>query len=178
MSALHGVYVDYAIRRFDRMVAQHRPDYVLILLGSNDARPLGMRAVTTPDDYRDALTLLGTLCLQGGAVPVIASPPPRSDADCEYPLQAYAEAACTAANHLSVEFIDLYRSFESRGSLDTLFPDGLHPGPAGNRVLAGDLSTKLIPLLRDRPATCQPARLSTEALNAFRLPERTQAAPG
>src|SRR5579871_6704467 len=57
-SALEGVDTGYALKRFDRMVATHRPDLVFVMLGLNDARPAGGRPAASPREYRENLLKL------------------------------------------------------------------------------------------------------------------------
>lgn len=143
VSALHGVYTDYAVRRFDRMVLGHFPDHVLILLGSNDAASTESRSAASPDEYRTGLKSLVELCLEWNIVPIVASPTPRCDVACQYSMTQYVEAARGVAQQFGIEFADLFERFSDAGAHADLLPDGLHPSPAGNKVIADALAELL-----------------------------------
>lgn len=136
VSALHGAYTDYAIRRFDRMVSRHSPDAVLILLGSNDAGPASDLPTTTPAEYRSNLSEIVDRCLRLDARPFITSPLPRTDRTCDYGIEQYARAAANVAASSRVPFLDLYAAFCEVDDFAALVPDGQHPGPTGNRLMA------------------------------------------
>lgn len=136
VSALHGVYMDYAVRRFERMVGRHKPDYVVILLGANDAVPAGSNAVTSPEYFQTSLETLVRKCVFQGAIPIIASPPPRSDTRCCELLRSYAKAAGTFAAKAGLPFVDLFTRLNEERFLNELLPDCQHPTPAANRIIA------------------------------------------
>ncbi|MHC4877464.1 MAG: SGNH/GDSL hydrolase family protein [Planctomycetota bacterium] len=136
VSALHGVYMGYAVRRFERMVGRHRPDFVLILLGANDAVPAGGQASTSVDDYHAALDTLIRQCVLIGATPIVTSPPPRSDEKCRLLLQGYATAARTLAVTSALPFVDLFTGLSDERFLSELLPDCQHPNPSANEIIA------------------------------------------
>jgi lysophospholipase L1-like esterase len=149
VSALPGVYVDYAIRRFDRMVRRYEPDSVLVLLGTNDACSTVSRARTAPPEFEVGLRSLASMCLQESATPIIASPPPRFDVRNEFPMQQYAGVAHDVARRLGLEFADLFDRFTSTGCPADHFPDGLHPDLDGHVIIADSLTTVLVPHFRE-----------------------------
>lgn len=136
VSALHGVYMSYAVRRFDRMVGRHKPDYVVIVLGANDAVPAGGRSSTSPGDFQAALESLVGQCVLAKATPIIASPPPRSDKKCSSLLRSYAEVARSIAENSELPFIDLFARLNKEQFLNELLPDCQHPNPAANVIIA------------------------------------------
>ncbi len=136
VSALHGVYMAYAVRRFERMVGRHNPDYVVILLGANDAVPAGTNAVASPEDFQASLETLVRQCEFHGAIPIIASPPPRSDTRCCELLRSYAKAAETVATRAGLPFVDLFTRLNEERFLSELLPDCQHPTPAANGIIA------------------------------------------
>lgn len=147
VSALHGVYVEYAIRRFTRMVANHRPDHVLILLGSNDAASTHVRPSISSDNYRAGLEALVGLCRRHGASPIVVSPPPRTDDGDNDLLRDYAAVSSDLSETASVEFIDLYRGISKIEFLSELLPDCQHPNPSGNRIIAELVAKRLVTIL-------------------------------
>ena len=151
VSALHGVYVDYAIRRFTRMVARHQPDHVLILLGSNDATSTKLRPRSSASDYRDGLESLIGLCRQLGASPIIASPPPRTDDGDNDLLRDYADVSSDLSETTGVEFIDLFDGLSQVAFLAELLPDCQHPNPSGNRIIAELVAERLVSILSETP---------------------------
>lgn len=147
VSALHGVYADYAIRRFDRMVLRYRPNFVLIFLGANDAGPSGDRSPIAPEQFQADLTLLVTRCVEAGIAPCVASPIPCTSDRCDYPMIDYAVAARESARQCDVSYVELFEPFSQAGGVE-LLPDGLHPNPQGNIVIARTLSAALTRLLK------------------------------
>lgn len=163
VSALHGVYVNYAIRRFDRMVAQKSPDYVVILLGSNDCCPTATRAASTRTEFRDDMSSLIDHCLLQHAVPIVVSPPPRSDCSCCRLLEEYAETLNSSEITGKAEVIDLFHPFAEAGPVDRLLPDGLHPNPAGNQVIVNVVADHLVEILSRRTMNARRPELSVNA---------------
>ncbi len=147
VSALHGVYVDYAVRRFTRMVARHQPDHVLILLGSNDAASTQMRPRISAEHYRDGLESLVGLCRQHSASPIIASPPPRTDDGDNDLLCDYADVSSNLSETTGVDFIDLFGGLSKVEFLSELLPDCQHPNPSGNRIIAELVAKRLVTIL-------------------------------
>ncbi len=146
ISALHGVYASYALRRFNRMVLCHNPDYVLIFLGSNDAGSTKMRATITPEDYRIGLHSLAELCLKHNIAPILVGPP-RIDIDCQFSMKLYFEASRKVSQDLVIPFVDLFVKFSNVECLSQYFPDGLHPNLEGSQIIAESLGQILIPYL-------------------------------
>ncbi|MGZ0174870.1 MAG: SGNH/GDSL hydrolase family protein [Planctomycetales bacterium] len=144
VSALHGVYVDYVLRRFDRMVLRHQPDNVLIFLGANDAGATETRPAISPDQFAADLVSLVSRCRENDISPVIASPIPCAMDRCLHPMNQYADASRDTARRCKAGFVDLFNAFDRSGGL-ALLPDGLHPNPHGNTVIARTLATALSP---------------------------------
>lgn len=136
VSALHGVYMGYAVRRFERMVRRHKPAYVLIMLGANDAVPAGRNSSTSPEDFQAALETLVKLCTLANARAIIASPTPRSDTRSSFLLASFAETARSVAEQSELPFVDLFTRLNEERFLNELLPDCQHPNPAANRIIA------------------------------------------
>ena len=146
VSALHGVYMEYAVRRFERMVGRHRADYLLILLGANDAVPAGGNSSTSTEDFQTALKTLASQCLVNGVIPIIASPPPRSDEKCCSLLRGYAGIAQAFAEKSELPFIDLFAKLSDERFLSELLPDCQHPNPTANEIIAALVAECLLKL--------------------------------
>lgn len=147
VSALHGVYVDYALRRFDRMVLRHRPDYAMIFLGANDAGSTDARPAVPPEQYTADLSALIEQCRQNDIQPLVVSPIPCASDRCRHRMTQYADAAREAAGRTDAVFVNLYQAFEKAGGV-ALLPDGLHPNPQGNIAIAISLAVVLTPMLQ------------------------------
>jgi lysophospholipase L1-like esterase len=150
-SAIDGVDTAYALKRFDRMVGRLQPDVLILALGLNDAQPLGRRSECNPDCYARNLAQLTERALEIHARPIIATPSPRldvhsSDQPPSRAMQPYAERARMVAEHYQLPLIEVYEHFVSRGDLDELIPDRLHPGPDGHRLIADQFARTLLPL--------------------------------
>jgi lysophospholipase L1-like esterase len=155
VSAIHGVYMDYAVRRFERMVGRYQPDYVLILLGANDAVPAGGQSSTSPEEFQAALEALVERCVFQGSIPIIASPPPRGDSRCSELLRTFAEITGAFAADSGLPFIDLFSRLNEERFLNELLPDCQHPNPAGNAIIAERIAECLVKVagIRRRPLT-------------------------
>ena len=171
VSALHGVYMDYAVRRFERMVGRHKPDYVLVMLGANDAVPAGGNVSTTTEDFQAALERLVKLCMLENATAIVASPPPRSDTRSSFLLRNYAETARAIATEFELPFIDLFTRLNQERFLNELLPDCQHPNPAANRIIADVVLECIrgIPDIRSATANAlpgsHPAEIRAPAIN-------------
>lgn len=157
-SALDGIDTGYAVRRFARMVSVHNPQWVVVLLGLNDARPAGARTPATPAEYHANILMLIDRIVSLGATPIVASPTPRFDAQLESSflqgasratidhgnmMQPYVDASNLAADRCQVAWIDLHRQFLASGELSHLVPDGVHPNAAGHGLIAEILCEEL-----------------------------------
>jgi acyl-CoA thioesterase I len=147
-SALDGIDTVYAIRRFARMVTALEPDWVVVLLGLNDAFPCSGRAAVSPREFEDNLLALVDRILTLEARPVLVSPNPRFDwqpgdtaQDVDL-MPPYVAAIARAAHAADVPWIDLHGPFQRAGGR-TLVPDGTHPCAEGHRLIADVLENEL-----------------------------------
>jgi lysophospholipase L1-like esterase len=147
-SAWDGVDTSYALKRFERMVTALDPDWVVILLGLNDALPSGARSATSPAEYRSNLLALVDRVLALGARPVLVAPNPRfrpSDDDGQ-PLEImgpYVAALRSVAEEGEFPWVDLHAPFLALEAVRELIPDGVHPGAAGHTLIADILAAEL-----------------------------------
>jgi len=142
-----------AIARIDRLIAL-KPDWVIQLLGTNDARRHGALRVqmqSIGETQRNLAHLAELIAAETGATLVAMTPPPvvEADADAWEPFQgeritwreadvaAVAEAVRQQASGRGA-LVDLHTAFE-RASVDAsaelLLPDGVHPTVAGQRLI-------------------------------------------
>lgn len=158
-SAWDGVDTSYALKRFDRMVTALDPDWVVVLLGLNDALPSGARPGTSPAEYRANLLALVDRILALGARPVLVAPSPRfrlsddirpsderpSDESGE-PLEImgpYVAALRSVAEAGEFPWVDLHGSFLTSATVRELIPDGVHPSADGHALIADILAAEL-----------------------------------
>ena len=153
VSALEGIDTSYAWRRCSRLVTAHQPDWVVVLLGLNDAHPPGDRRANSPLTFEHNLLSLADRILSLDARPILIAPHPRWRTHDGRPLDPsimdpYAEAARNVARRWLLPCIDLHERFSAMHDLERLLPDGIHPSAAGHRVIARLVEQTLWPLLQ------------------------------
>ena len=150
-SALDGADTGYALKRFDRMVTRLQPDFLIVALGLNDARPPGNRTACDPDTYAGNLSELTERAMEIDARPILATPSPRIDVKngrlSFATMKPYAESARRVAEHYQLPIIDVFGSLTAQDNLDSLIPDRLHPGQVAHRLIAVQFARTLLPIL-------------------------------
>jgi lysophospholipase L1-like esterase len=147
-SALDGIDTGYALKRFGRMVTALDPDWVVVMLGLNDAQPAGQRVQITPAEFQNNLLGLVDRILGLGARPVLVAPNPRivcraGDTPRQLDLMPpYVAALRQTAEAADLPWVDLYARFRG-DDWSELLPDGVHPGAAGHRLIADTLAAEL-----------------------------------
>ena len=147
-SALDGIDTGYALKRFGRMVTALDPDWVVVMLGLNDAQPAGQRTQIAPSAFQNNLLGLVDRILTLGARPVLVAPNPRLNCCAgDMPQQVdlmppYVAALRQTAEQADLPCVDIYARF-CGGDWQTLMPDGVHPGVAGHRLIADTLASEL-----------------------------------
>jgi lysophospholipase L1-like esterase len=152
-SAWDGVDTAYARKRFDRMVTALDPDWVVILLGLNDAQPSGARLPTSPDEYRANLLALVDRILSLSARPVLVAPNPRfrsnvdqltaNNAATEEIMGPYVAQLRRVAEEGDFPWVDLHAPFLALPSVGEVIPDRVHPNAAGHALIANMLAAQL-----------------------------------
>lgn len=137
--------------RFEKDVAAHRPDVVLIEFGGNDATPEPDRHVAL-DEYKRILVVMIARCREMGAQPVLLTFPPiidvwhcwqkefQSQGGCDRYIEAYRDITRKVAVSEDVPLIDIdlaLRSAAARHGLTSqVMPDGVHLTQGGNLTVA------------------------------------------
>lgn len=161
-----------AISRFDT-VAAHRPNWILQMLGTNDARRHGraqVRTTSAQETVRNLTELQRMVAADTEARLVVMTPPPAlgelADAWPTFQAQAITwraddiAALAEAARALPAPVIDVYAAFMDAGAAQLLLPDGIHPTIAGQSLIAELVLRELAGLVPDsqvRPPAPPPA---------------------
>ena len=154
-AGVNGDITTTAIRRLKRDVLQHKPDYVTIMFGVNDAgyyRPATDSMADTPRvtaaDFRTNLETIIPAIQEIGAEPVLVTPVPMNPSYAQRDFPAYVE---NGLNYLVDEYsdiirdlssltglplIDVHRDFSAGPDTEKLVPDGIHPNKDGHRFIA------------------------------------------
>jgi len=146
-----------ALERMERDVLHHRPGWVTVLLGTNDAgyfRPPDGVADTPRvplDQFQSNMREIVLRIRQAGAGVVLCTSVPMSShywlADLpvyvenglNYLVARYAEAVRALARQFALPLADVYEAFQQHPQRDDLVPDGIHPDPRGQRLIADTL---------------------------------------
>ena len=120
------------VGRIDSVLAQYKPDYILIMEGANDARS-GIGAGTVKAN----LGRMMNKAAAAGAIPIVASITPNTESGSENRAipNSYNPAIAAAAAERGVTYVDVYTPLQGNrwGSYNL---DGLHLTNAGQRVVA------------------------------------------
>jgi lysophospholipase L1-like esterase len=146
-AALQDTYTAYLIKN---------PDWVFILLGTNDAQHvegIGGRTLVSLNEYRDNLRAIVNAFQQHTRARIIQiTPPPliEKTANATYgglkiaysnaTVSQYADTARALARELSIPCVDLFEVFGANADLSKFGPDGLHPNLAGQMEIVRALS--------------------------------------
>ena len=164
VDALDGADSAYVLKRFDRMVTLHDPDWVVVALGLNDARPprsapsqVGAtqpRPARAPAEFAANILAIIDRLLAIGVRPVLLIPTPRFDAaagdkpsDRGTLMAPYCDALRGLAVTLRLPTIDVYQALLTEPDLAELIPDGVHAGKDGHAAIADVVTEELLSLL-------------------------------
>jgi lysophospholipase L1-like esterase len=160
-----GEQTNQALARLDRELAEHRPQYVLLMYGTNDSYvDVGKTAPRmTADEFRLNLQRLITRIRQFAAEPILMTEPayaavsPKNGRGehCNILLSEFMQVTRAVANQRGCVLIDQFagwKAAEASGrDLNDWTTDGYHPNPAGHTEMAG----RIAPVLRERLALRQ-----------------------
>ena len=149
------------LSRFYPDVVQHRPEYVLILGGTNDLWwdldlkliQANIFAMTCQAEYHHILPLVGL------PLPMVVENARRQDfmapeggyEKCAQKISELVNALTRSAQHNDIAHLDFYHIFfDEAGSVQEKFflEDGLHPNAAGHSLMA----RKAVEILQRLPA--------------------------
>ncbi len=167
-AGINGDITTTAVHRLERDVLQHKPDYVTIMFGVNDAgyyRPATDSMADTPrvtaDDFRRNLETIIEAVQKVNANPVLVTPVPMNSAyahrdfpayvenGLNYLVDEYADIIRDLAVRANLPLIDVHQVFSSDPSTDRFVPDGIHPNRAGHRFIADVLVREFISVLSE-----------------------------
>ena len=159
-SAVGGHTSSEAMKRLQSGVLDHKPDMVVILLGTNDIRVDAQKHVPR-EKFRANLTSMVDACKDIDAKVVLCTLPPidaepyfkrheKSVFDEKGGLESlitdYREITVDVAKTNGVTLVDLNRLL---AGADWLSSDGVHPSDRGNALIAGHVAAEVRPLLAD-----------------------------
>jgi len=142
------------VARLDRDVLAHKPDWVVVMMGTNDAgffRPPNTHADTprvAPDEFEKLLRdTIARIRATGAGVVLCTSVPmsghywlkdlPAYKANgLNYLVEQYAGVTRRLARELGLPLAEVFDVFEKHPKRDAFIPDGIHPDPRGQRLIA------------------------------------------
>lgn len=143
-----------ALQRLDRDVLARKPDWVVVMLGTNDAgffRPPNGVADTPRvaiEDFETAMReIVGRIRKTGAGVVLCTSLPMSAHYGLRhlpayqkhglnYLVKQYAEVTRRLAREFGLPLAEVHEAFEKHPQRDACIPDGIHPDPRGQRLIA------------------------------------------
>lgn len=143
-----------ALRRIEKDVLRHKPDYVTIMFGVNDAgffRPDGPVADTprvSEEDFEASLLKMIELISKVDAQPILVTPvpmspsyhladyPPYVEHGLNYLVDEYSDIIRHLAEKLNLPLIDVHRKFSENSETQKFVPDGIHPDKRGHKLIS------------------------------------------
>ena len=159
-SGIAGHNSRQGLRRIKSDVLAYQPDFVVILFGTNDIRVDSKRAHVTLKDYRENLLKIIEHCSKIDAQPILCTLPPiREDVyfkrheqkpydeagGLKKLLSSYCSAVTEIAAAKQIPLVDLNTFLVNEPTW--CHPDGVHPSPDGNAIIAKYIAQSLRPLL-------------------------------
>jgi len=142
------------VGRLRRDVLDHKPDWVVVMLGTNDAgyfRPPDGVADTPRvpvGEFEAHMRHIVERIRSVGAGVVVCTSVPMShhyglrhlpayeENGLNYLVEEYARVTRQIADAFGAPLADVYRAFLGHEWWDDLIPDGIHPNPRGQRLIA------------------------------------------
>ena len=149
------------VARLERDVLALEPDYVTVMLGTNDAgffRPPDGVAdtprVPLAEFEEHMRTIVGRTAESGAGVVLCTSVPmsghyglrdlPAYVANgLNYLVEHYAAVTRRLAEELGCPLADVFEAFQATPERDSMIPDGIHPNAAGQRLIADTIAPVL-----------------------------------
>jgi lysophospholipase L1-like esterase len=165
-AGVNGDITTTAILRLERDVFSHKPDYVTVMFGVNDAgfyRPATDSMANTPrvseNDFRANLETIITQIQKAGATPILITPLPMNEfyAHKDFPsylenglnylVERYSDVIRNLCAEKSIYLIDMNGVFIEDTDTVNLIPDGIHPNKCGHRFIADVILSELVKIL-------------------------------
>lgn len=192
-----GERTDMALLRLDADVIALKPDYVLIMYGTNDSHiDAGKTDVRLSlEQYEQNLHTIIARLRDAGAKPILmtsiplchthqhATRPPYSEQGPNYRLTDYVAACRQVAVAENVPLVDNFAAWAEAAFLGADLPamttDGCHPNPAGHEFLACTIYPVLARILGGDPTPPVKSALpvATPATSPFSTPAAIGRAP-
>jgi len=143
-----------ALARLERDVLARKPDWVVVMLGTNDAGffrpPNGVAdAPRVPIKEFEATMreIIRRIRAAGASIVLCTSVPMSSHYwlghlpayqknGLNYLVAQYAEVVRRLARELGLPLAEVHEAFQRHPQRDELIPDGIHPDPRGQRLIA------------------------------------------
>lgn len=192
-----GERTDMALLRLDADVIALKPDYVLVMYGTNDSHiDAGKTDVRLPlQQYEQNLDTIIARLRDAGAKPILmtsipmlhthqhALRPPYAEQGPNYKLTEYVAACRQVAAGEDVPLVDNFAAWAEAAFLGADLPalttDGCHPNPAGHEFLACTIYPVLARILGGDPTPPVKPTLpvATPATSPYATPAAIGAAP-
>ena len=147
--------------RLKRDVLVHRPSYVFVMLGLNDAhlvdQGLARKGPRVPlAEFKRNMKKIVARCQKGETKVVLLTPNPITrryihsgvglyrGREMNFLLRDYVGAIMACALQSGTPVIDIFSMSEHERDLDELLSDGMHPNTLGHRVIANVIEQFLI----------------------------------
>lgn len=152
--------VRHALDRFETDVLDHNPDLVIISFGSNDAyidgsNPKGASRISLEKFKANLSFMINELRKRNVLVLLVAPSPFVFPKERQYQnkrLKQYVKAVRKLSNVHRVGLADNYEIFSNlarkTGGYGDLFPDGVHPNDEGHAMIAENIATAIIAMIK------------------------------
>jgi len=171
-----------ALKRLDDIITLH-PDYVIVMYGINDSiiEPGGEKSALTREKFGANLTEIVHRLRAAGILPVLWTsspmapfgitkdyyadfPPYSTHEDINFLLVSFIAELKRVGEVEGVPVLDVNSAFlakgEAEGSLEGYLTDGMHPNPAGHRIIA-DMLIAFFQQQRAKDTCCSVTRIVT-----------------
>jgi len=153
-AGVNGDITTLALDRLEYDVLKHKPHYVTIMFGVNDAGyfrpdgPVGETPRVIAQEFEGNLRLIVSKVKCVNAKPILVTPVPMSPSyhlanlpayvehGLNYLVDEYADIIRRLARELRIPLIDVHRVFSDDEKTQKYVPDGIHPDKRGQRLIA------------------------------------------
>jgi lysophospholipase L1-like esterase len=165
-AGVNGDITTTAIPRLERDVFSHKPDYVTVMFGVNDAgfyRPATDSMAGTPrvteNNFKANLEIIMGEIQKAGATPILITPLPMNEfyAHKDFPsyiknglnylVERYSNVIRNLCAEKNLYLIDINKVFDDDPDTVNLIPDGIHPNKCGHRFIADVILSELVKIL-------------------------------